>query len=155
MDSYTTLNLMAWGFYNLGLERHEWQWTWEACGWPTQTYIQNVNKDASQHWINIWTCNQKLFLPATLVRRLKLVNTGWNLRENPASFLIGCLGWKEIVQRFTFINTERISCNVRFFKNAREFLNMFIFDWRSNEMHTDVLCILYFTMFALHVLSAI
>jgi hypothetical protein len=33
--------------------------------------------------------------------------------------------------------------------------SMYIFDWKSNEMHTDFLCILYFTIFALHVLGAI
>jgi hypothetical protein len=34
-------------------------------------------------------------------------------------------------------------------------LVMYIVDWKSNEMHTDFLCILYFTLFALHVSGAI
>jgi hypothetical protein len=32
---------------------------------------------------------------------------------------------------------------------------MFVSDRKSDEMHTDVLCILYYTMLALHVSGAI
>jgi hypothetical protein len=32
---------------------------------------------------------------------------------------------------------------------------VYIFDWKSNEMHMDFLCILYFTILALHVSGAI
>jgi hypothetical protein len=33
--------------------------------------------------------------------------------------------------------------------------NIYIFDWKSKEMHMDILCILYFAIISLHVSGAV